>query len=86
MSTTKRPPQNAGLIKSDGIYLRFFGFCKGGEILLYPPVINAKELVRAGSHVDIVRFALCPFLVHKSVNGIISRDSKTLIPLPHTVR
>lgn len=52
ISTTKRPPHNAGLMKSKGIYLRLFGFRKRGRIFLYPPVINARELVYSGSHAD----------------------------------
>ena len=46
-----------------------------GKVLPYPPVINAEELVCPGSHVDVIRLALCPFLVHESINGIIHRGT-----------
>lgn len=73
ISITKRPPHNAGLMKSGGIYLSFFGFRKRSKIFLYPSVVNAEELVCPGGHVDVVRLSLRPLLVHKSINGIISR-------------
>lgn len=62
-------------MESGDIYLSFSGFLERGKIFLYPPVINAEKLVCSGGHVDVVRFALCPFLVHKSVNGIINRGT-----------
>ena len=71
MSTTKRPPQNADLIKDNSLVLSFFGFYKPGKIFVYPPIINAEKLVCAGSRVNVIRFALCPFLVHKGINGIV---------------
>lgn len=73
MGATKRPPQNAGLIKDNSLVLSFFGFCNRGKIFLYASVINAEELVGSGSHVDVIRLALCPFLIHESINGIVSR-------------
>ena len=53
--------------------LRFFGFCKCGKIFLYPPVINAEKFVCTGSHVNVIRLALCPFFIHKGINGIVNR-------------
>ena len=60
-------------MKSKDVCLDIFGFRQCGKIFLYPPVINAEELVCPGSHVDVIRLALCPFLVHESIDGIISR-------------
>lgn len=45
---------------------------QGGKVFYYPTVISAEERVCTVSHVDIVRLALRPFLVHKSINRIIS--------------
>ena len=45
---------------------------KSGKIFLHPSVINTEELISSGCHVDIIRLVLRPFLVHKSVNGIVS--------------
>ena len=33
--------------------------------------VNAEELVCPGSHVDVIRLALRPLLIHESINGII---------------
>ena len=62
-------------MKSKDVCLDIFGFRQCGKIFLYPPVINAEELVCPGSHVDVIRLALCPFLVHESINGIIHRGT-----------
>ena len=70
-STKIRPPQNAGLIKQLVFPLVFFRFGQRSKVFSYPPVINAEELVCTGSHIDIVRFALRPFLVHESIHRII---------------
>ncbi len=53
--------------------LVFFVFRQSGKIFSYPSVINAEKLVCPGSHVNIIRFALCPFFVHKGIHRIINR-------------
>lgn len=55
------------------VRLHFFVFRQSGKIFFDSPVINTEKLVCSGGHVNIVRFPLCPFLVHKGVNGIIRR-------------
>lgn len=72
-STETRPPQGTGLIQSLKLGSGFFRFFQGGKGFFYLPVINAEKFVRTGSHVDVVRLALCPFPVHKSVNSVIRR-------------
>ena len=37
-------------------------------------IVNAKKLVCTGSHIDIIRLALCFLLHHKKIDRIISRS------------
>ena len=62
----------------------FPNYKKRGKIFLYPPVINAEELVCPSSHVNVIRLALSPFLIHESVNGIVSRRIRQAVAMLDT--
>ena len=62
--------------------LVFFVFRQSGKIFSYPSVINAEKLVCPGSHVNVIRFALCPFLSIKAYTG--SSTGERLIRLSMT--
>lgn len=57
------------------ILLDFFVFRQDGKIFFYPSIINTEKLVRPGSHINVIRFALCTLFIHKGINRIVSRQA-----------
>ena len=43
------------------------------QVFLNAAIVDAKELIRTSSHIDIVRLSLRTLLVHELVDGIVLR-------------
>ena len=41
------------------------------QVFLNAAIVDAKELIRTSSHIDIVRLSLRTLLVHEFVDGIV---------------
>ena len=81
--TKARPPQCAGLMQRCKFILDFFVFGQSGKILFYTSVVNTEKLVCSCSHVDIIRLALCPFLVHERIDWVINRRTLDSVSYTH---
>ena len=44
------------------------------QVFLDAAIVDAEELIRTGSHVDVLRFSLRTFLVHEFIDGITLRS------------
>ena len=43
------------------------------QVFFNAAIVDAKELIRAGCHIDIIRFSLNALLVHKRIDWIVYR-------------